>query len=392
MHPPTPPSRYFAASNSRHGFRNYYPAIFHISPSSPPPVSPVPRHGEAVYITHPQGGISSAPQGGILPAHLYIIKGGPGTGKSHFMKTVARYARERGYAVTEYLCSSDPASLDGLLLTHPQKPSLGFIDGTAPHTAEPTSPGVREEIINLGAFWKADCLATAGDTVARLSAEKSAAYARAYACLAAAGEVDDVADSLITPAIREDRLAALAARLLRDAPADKAPFVTPALRRAVGMSGRTTLHTFENKAATVVAIEDSYGLGARLMSHLYALSCQQGHTMCLSIDPVYDGKLDGLFYPGCGLTILCGDCEAPADTSVRPLRLRRYLDPEALRPIRGEWRHLAALRAELEEEALRHLSAAAKAHFALETIYAAAMDFGAKEAYTERFLEGVMSK
>ena len=59
-----------------------------------------------------------------------IIKGGPGCGKSTFMKKLRRTAGELGADTESYLCSSDPASLDGLLI-----PALGlaFVDGTAPH-------------------------------------------------------------------------------------------------------------------------------------------------------------------------------------------------------------------------------------------------------------------
>ncbi|MBO5185180.1 MAG: hypothetical protein J6D79_05545, partial [Clostridia bacterium] len=40
----------------------------------------------------------------------YIIKGGPGTGKSSFMKKIAAAAEEKGHEVTRVFCSSDPQS------------------------------------------------------------------------------------------------------------------------------------------------------------------------------------------------------------------------------------------------------------------------------------------
>ena len=42
---------------------------------------------------------------------IYILKGGPGTGKSRFMKDAALLAVERGFSVERYSCSSDPDSL-----------------------------------------------------------------------------------------------------------------------------------------------------------------------------------------------------------------------------------------------------------------------------------------
>ncbi len=75
----------------------------------------------------------------------YIIKGGPGTGKSGLMKKMAASFNEE--VLSEYIhCSSDPDSLDGIFL-HESK--LTFCDGTPPHVIEPQYPGAFERIINL---------------------------------------------------------------------------------------------------------------------------------------------------------------------------------------------------------------------------------------------------
>ena len=85
----------------------------------------------------------------------YIIKGGPGTGKSSFMRHFASHAIQKGEEVILCPCSSDPESLDGVIL--PRKKTV-LLDGTAPHVVEPSFPGVCEEIINLGEFWDAEKL------------------------------------------------------------------------------------------------------------------------------------------------------------------------------------------------------------------------------------------
>ena len=60
---------------------------------------------------------------------LWVIKGGPGCGKSSFMKTIGRAAEEKGLDVEYVLCSGDPESVDGVYF-----PALhtGYADGTAP--------------------------------------------------------------------------------------------------------------------------------------------------------------------------------------------------------------------------------------------------------------------
>ena len=85
----------------------------------------------------------------------YIIKGGPGTGKSSFMRHFASHAIQKGEEVILCPCSSDPESLDGVIL--PRK-KMVLLDGTAPHVVEPSFPGICEEIINLGEFWDAEKL------------------------------------------------------------------------------------------------------------------------------------------------------------------------------------------------------------------------------------------
>ena len=48
----------------------------------------------------------------------YIIKGGPGTGKSRLMRRVADELEQAGYTAQRVLCSSDPDSLDGVIFPH----------------------------------------------------------------------------------------------------------------------------------------------------------------------------------------------------------------------------------------------------------------------------------
>ncbi len=355
MNIPTTPRRYFAASNSCQGFCNYYGDCFSERRTD----------------------------------RLYIIKGGPGTGKSHFMKSVARRARAVGYDVTEYYCSSDPASLDGILLQKDGAPSIGFLDGTAPHVCEPGTPGVREEILNLGAFWDGDRLIGEGETIRRLGAGKAAAYERAYAYLRAAGALDAVSDSLMEGCIRIDRLRALADRLLRQQPAGHIFDPQPALRRAISMAGKACFHTFEAEAAggTVVILEDYYGIGSRLMQEIWALSKARRHVLKVSYDPLYPHKIDGLLYPDTGLCILMGDAEVLEGTAVRTVSLRRYAHAAALRAVRGEVRYVHRLKNGLVEGALHSLSTASLYHFDMEKIYSEAMDFSAKEAFTDRFCD-----
>ena len=47
---------------------------------------------------------------------IYILKGGPGCGKSTLMRQVAQQAAQAGETVEYILCSADPDSLDAVVL------------------------------------------------------------------------------------------------------------------------------------------------------------------------------------------------------------------------------------------------------------------------------------
>ena len=60
---------------------------------------------------------------------IYILKGGPGCGKSTLMRRIGAWAEEAGLETEYILCSGDPDSLDALVL--PQT-GTAIVDGTAP--------------------------------------------------------------------------------------------------------------------------------------------------------------------------------------------------------------------------------------------------------------------
>ncbi|MCL6572037.1 MAG: PRK06851 family protein [Bacillus sp. (in: Bacteria)] len=108
---------------------------------------------------------------------LFILKGGPGTGKSSLMKKIGNEWVEKGYDIEFLHCSSDNNSIDGVLI-----PALkvGIVDGTAPHVIEPKAPGAVEEYINLGEAWNARALAVQKNTILRLTNQIHKSFHKAY--------------------------------------------------------------------------------------------------------------------------------------------------------------------------------------------------------------------
>ena len=112
----------------------------------------------------------------------YIIKGGPGTGKSSFMKKIAENANGK---MILYPCSSDPESLDGIFL---EKQKILILDGTAPHTVDPKYPAVCENILNFGEFWDSEKLENKTEII-EITNQNKALHKTASRYILAAGEM-----------------------------------------------------------------------------------------------------------------------------------------------------------------------------------------------------------
>lgn len=138
---------------------------------------------------------------------IIYIKGGSGSGKSTLMQKLGQAAEDCGLTVEYCHCSSDPDSLDGI---HIVERKTAIFDGTAPHTMDPSYPGMTDELFNLADFWDDRVLIPHRAEMAALSAQKKNCFDNAYRYFAAAKvlsleneAVDDIAIKsacgLITP-------------------------------------------------------------------------------------------------------------------------------------------------------------------------------------------------
>lgn len=119
---------------------------------------------------------------------LFILKGGPGTGKSFLMKKIGEEWLNRGFNLEYLHCSADNQSIDGVIIRDLQ---VGIVDGTAPHVIEPKAPGAIEEYVNLGEAWDSKKLVSYKKNILHLSEERSRAFQTAYSLFAEGLRIHD---------------------------------------------------------------------------------------------------------------------------------------------------------------------------------------------------------
>ncbi len=97
---------------------------------------------------------------------LLILKGGPGSGKSSLMKRVIKYALLHNHEVEIIPCASDPSSIDAFI---DKTADFAMMDGTAPHTEDPSLPGANHHILYTGDLWDTAYLRQYGSKIKGLN-------------------------------------------------------------------------------------------------------------------------------------------------------------------------------------------------------------------------------
>lgn len=315
--------------------------------------------------------------------HLFIIKGGPGTGKSHAMKEIGKNAEKIG-ADCEYIyCSSDPDSLDGLIMKKGGC-RIGVLDGTAPHTRCTEIPGAVDELVNLGEFWDSTRLSPHREKIFSLQQKKTQAYRRAYRYLRIAGEADAYLTDLLEPCVDQEKLERSIARSTRKIPDSKAPGMQLRYRQACSMKGLVHLPIHFTKD---IGIADYLGSARFYLASLKkVLLAEERHAFTLYPCCYTDTVTDAILLSDSGILF-----SAREDEEIAEINMKRFLRKDALSVCRSDIRHLRNICRDMQEHAIGALKEAGNYHFALEEIYGDAMNFKAKEACVAKLSEKILS-
>ena len=284
---------------------------------------------------------------------LSIIKGGPGTGKSGFMRRISAAAKQSGLDTEEIICSGDPDSLDALYI-----PALGraWMDGTAPHVREPKVFAADAGYEDLGRF----CAHPLGKNDAALAREidrdYKAVYAQAYRLLAAAAQTADCAHQAPLSCAGAEKISELIGE------AGEPGFIKRRFLRAVSCKGRVRLAgTLRELCPRAVMLSDE-GL-----EHAARLAVENGLSAVVCPQPLRPDKLDAVLLPERSLAFVSRAWERESTESIEAEYENQY----------------APLLDELLDAACAQLAKAKGMHDELERVYRPYMDFSALTEYTE---------
>ena len=320
----------------------------------------------------------------------YVLKGGPGTGKSTLMGRVAQLAQGRCGRIELIHCSSDADSLDGVIL-HDLKAAIA--DGTAPHAIEPRFPGAFEQLVDLSGCWDGEQLYAQRGQLIPLSQRISRCHEHCCRLLAAAASFTGDSFRIAQEATDRDKALGAAGRIARQQlPRGPQPRGREAVRFLSCVTNRGPVffqETIQALCRRVYLLEDDYGASSRLiLGALRQAALEAGWDVISCYCPLapYE-KLEHLFVPGLELGFFTANAaHRPTLAADRVVRARRFTDPDGLR---RQKKRLAANRkaaAQLVEAAGRLLGEAKQLHDQLEGYYLQAMDFAQADQVAGRTL------
>ncbi len=328
---------YFGASNSFRGFVSYFDSVFN------------PKKYEKIY----------------------ILKGGPGTGKSSFMKEILSFFSAKQAKCEAIFCSSDPDSLDGIIIENDNK-KIAIIDGTSPHTTDPVLPGAVDKILNLGDFWNSTLLKNNIDKIKELSDCKKQYYKNAYEFLSIANACTETVDKEICELFTNDYI-----NEIKDifAPLKDGGGTTEI--KLKGSFGKHGFYEIENNILNVkkeIRIVGIYGSEYMFMDCALNEANRKAIDLRLSPSPLDKNKFDSMFLKEEGI-LICAKCKKACDFNSTVIDTSKYLDTKKLNRYKTKFETLYKERELFLWCAADEFKKAAETHSEMEKIYVASMDF-----------------
>ena len=324
---------------------------------------------------------------------VYYIKGGPGSGKSTFMKEIAKSADHAELI----LCSGDPSSIDGVILP---KENAVVIDATKPHSHEPKYPGVGGNILDLGIGWDSKKLDK--EKIIALSDQKSKVYENCYNLLQSALCLKNNIFTALAQQIDQVKLEYIGDKILRQnalwEQAGKEAVVKNRFLSCISPDGMFTLSaTFEKLGKHFIILEDRWQISHILLSYLDRQLTKRGIDHINSYHPLAGKKtLQHIIIPQANLSIISKDSvfcqDLPEENIIRKINLQTLLEKEYLESNKNKLNFIKRLEKEILLLAVDKLAEARFIHMEIEKEYAQGMNHTATQPLKENLINNLFGK
>jgi hypothetical protein len=312
--------------------------------------------------------------------HYYILKGGPGVGKSSFMKKFASIMSSKGHSIEYVHCSSDKDSMDAVVILELK---LAFVDGTAPHVVDPIYPGVVDEILNLGHFLDDTKLMKYKDEIIQTSKAKTHIYKSAYRYLACANLIQEDIHSIYDQMTNISSFLKLSEEIiheifhLSDSKDDgkKPGNIRKLFSESYTSDGYISFTDSLCAERKVWSIRgNNTNFTSRLFEHVVLEATKKGYDTECFYRPLNPDKIQHVLIPDLNLMLRSDEDKGYAKAD-KVIDLGSLMDRSKLNSLSHDIESKQLQYDSFISHALQQLSQTKKLHGSLEKIYVGAMDF-----------------
>lgn len=333
-------------------------------------------------------------------ARIFTIKGGPGVGKSIFMKDLGQKFFNKGFDIEYHCCSSDNNSIDGLVV-----PALKvcLVDGTAPHIIDPKHPGAIDEIINLGDYWNEKIIIEKREEIISTTKMNSQAFKTAYFSLKQAKVAYDEWLSYITQSTNYVKVNEITANLLNEIFSGVKPDYNSKPKSRELFASATTPGGLVNEWPSILSnckkafwLQGEPGTGKstlirKVIENAHILGLDTEIFRC-SFDP---SKYSGVFIPDLQIAVVS---PFPNDYKmdnfngeVKTIDFNHYLMEDRLSSFKEELVEAKSSFWNCINRAVKYIAKAKKIHDKLENYYVPAMNFDAINQKKDEVLDKILN-
>lgn len=321
---------------------------------------------------------------------IICIKGGPGTGKSSLMKSVAAYFNDKGYDVELHHCSSDNNSLDGVVI---KDINVALLDGTAPHVVDPVNPGAVDEILNMGQCWNEEGFKNHRRTIIDINKEVGKTFRRAYRYLGAAKMVHDDWSNFNNEALNISKLNALKEdlkeKILGKSPITRQGFDRHLFATAFTPNGIITfVDTLYKDYKNIYVLNGGPGTGkSEIMNYISKGALKRGFYVEVFHDPFIPERIEHILIPDLSVAILSSNEINQRSFEGIQISTEDCLNPNVINKYRDEIEVCKDYFYKLISKALTLIASAKSLHDEMEKSYIPNMDFARLDSVKEDIIK-----
>ncbi len=321
----------------------------------------------------------------------YIIKGGPGTGKSTLMKKIAETFPDEDKDI--YYCSADPGSLDAVVLKNYK---VTFVDGTAPHVFDPEYPGAVQKILNLGEYWDLSRLINNKDSIIEIQNEYAQYHLRCRRFIAALASVTSDTIHITSSLLNKEKLNNFIERLSKKIiPKNEKKDEGKIIFKQLSALTPKGYMTFVPKDCDVFLINDPYFSGTDLFLREFTdILNESGYDVIVSKCTVQNGNMfEHIYIPELNTAFISSNTINEVTVqSEKVINFMRFYNKEALKEKKARIKFNKKAVSDLLAGAVECLVNAKATHDLLEEYYIGATDFDGINRLVYKLISEIKSK